>query len=178
MLRLYDFENATGPNLTQTDDSSLSDFNDRVSSIRVIGGCQWVLYEDSASDEDGNSAVIGPGPVTYLDGDFGIPDNSLSSIRRLPVSGPPAIVLFQHNKYFGDLLVLNSSCANLTMADFDNITSSFIITGGFWQFYVDFDYQGNTNALGVGLYENETFLVNIGNDDLSSVRLVGKRDVM
>ena len=182
MLVLYDFGNATGPNLTQTDDSSLigGAWDDRASSARVVGGCLWVLYDREASILNTRSSVIGPGPRTYLDGNFGrqvLPDNSISSVRRLPASGPPVIVLYQHIDYYGNFLVLNSSRANLAMTGLDNKASSFIITGGTWQLYHDLNYQGQSAVLGVGDYPHYDPL-DISNDAVSSVRLVGKRNVL
>ena len=176
MLILYDFGDLTGPQLVQTTDATLvgDGWNDRVSSIQVNGGCQWILYEHAWTFGDGISSVIGPGPRTYLNGTFGIPDNSLSSIRCLPASGTQAIMLFVHHKYFGDILVVNSSYANLARANFDNTVSSFIITGGTWQLYSDFNYQGRSITHGVGVYPAVSFLGPISNDDLSSVKLVGK----
>ena len=181
MLVLYDFGNATGPNLTQTDDSSLigGAWDDRASSARVVGGCQWVVYVREASSQSRQSSVIGPGPRTYLDGNFGrqVPDNSISSVRRLPASGPPVIVLYQHTEYYGNFLVLNSSHANLAMTGFDNEVSSSIITGGTWQLYHDVNYQGQSDVLGVGDYVDFNSL-GVSNDAVSSVRLVGKTNVL
>lgn len=171
MLILYDFGDLRGPQLVKTTDATLvgDGWNDRVSSIRVNGGCQWILYERPWS-----SSVIGPGPRAYLNGTFGIPDNSLSSIRCLPASGTQAIMLFVHHWYYGDMLVVNSSHVNLARANFDNTVSSFIITGGTWQLYSDFNYQGRSITHGVGVYPTVSFLGPISNDDLSSVKLVGK----
>ena len=180
MLVLYDFGNATGPNLTQTDDSSLIGgiWEDRVSSARVVGGCQWVLYDRDDSARSTRTSVIGPGPRTYLDGNFGVPDNSITSVRRLPVSGPPAIVLYEHIHYRVNFLVLNSSRANLAMAGFDNEVSSAIITGGTWQLYHDVNYQGQSAVLGVGNYVDFRNPLGVSNDAVSSVRLVGKTNVL
>ena len=183
MLILYDFGDLTGPQLVQTTDVSTlvgTGWDDRASSIQVNGGCQWILYEHPWNlHSNGISFVVGPGPRTYLNGTFGIPDNLLSSIRCLPTSGTQAIMLFVHWKYFGDMLVVNSSYANLARANFDNTISSFIISGGIWQLYSDFDYQGQSVTHGVGLYPLVSFLDPISNDALSSVRLVGgKRNMI
>ena len=180
-LILYDSPDLLGQSLVQITSNSLTDFswNDRVSSIRVNGGCQWVLYDNSFNnDEDGSTAVIGPGPETYLNATFGIPDNSLTSVRRLPASGTVAILLFEYHKYYGSVLQLSSSTPRLSAKQFDDLTSSFIITGGTWQLYSDNDYQGERTTVAEGIY-NKTYLEDsISNDALSSVRLVGKRNVL
>jgi len=156
-----------------------SSWNNNVSSIRVNGGCQWILYEDSfESSGDGDSSVIGPGPETNLNATLGIPDNSLSSVRCLPASGSVAILLFEHHKYYGRVLELRSSNPSLTSANFHNRTSSFIITGGTWQLYSDNDYQGESVTYREGIYGISYLDDTISNDVLSSVRLIGKRNML
>ena len=180
-LILYDSPDLLGQSLVQITSNSLTDFswNDRVSSIRVNGGCQWVLYDNSFNnDEDGSTAVIGPGPETYLNATFGIPDNSLTSVRCLPASGTVAILLFEHYKYYGRELELRSSNANPTSDNFDDLTSSFNVTGGTWQLYSNSDNQGESVTFGEGVYRLSHLQATISNDALSSVRLVGKRNVL
>jgi len=179
-LTLYDSGDPSGQPLVQITIDSVGDssWDDTVSSIQVNGGCQWILYDNSFNDdENGNTAVIGPGPETYPNATFGIPDNSLTSVRRLPASGTVAIVLFEHHKYYGRELELSSSNANLASANFDDLTSSFIITGGTWQLYSESDYQGESVTFGEGIYKL-SHLESISNDALSSVRLVGKRKML
>ena len=154
---LYDSPDLSGQPLVQFTHDSLANlnttWNNMVSSIQVNGGCQWILYEGSfLSHGDGDSSVIGPGPETNLNATFGIPDNSLSSVRRLPASGTMAILLFEHHKYYGRVLELRSSNPSLTSANFHNRTSSFIITGGTWQLYSDNDYQGESVTYREGIY--------------------------
>jgi len=180
-LTLYDSGDPSGQPLVQITNDSIgnSSWSDTVSSIQVNGGCQWILYDDSFNDGgDGNTSVIGPGPETYLNATFGIPDNSLTSVRRLPASGTVAIVLFEHHKYYGRVLELSSSNASLTSANFDDRTSSFIITGGTWQLYSESDYQGESVTFGEGIYNLSHLENTISNDALSSVRLVGKRKML
>ena len=180
---LYDSPDLSGQPLVQFTHDSLANlnttWNNIVSSIQVNGGCQWILYEGSfLSHGDGDSSVIGPGPETYLNATFGIPDNSLSSVRRLPASGTVAILLFEHHKYYGRVLELRSSNPSLTSANFHNRTSSFIITGGTWQLYSDNDYQGESVTYREGIYGISYLNDTISNDALSSVRLVGKRNML
>ena len=96
-LILYEHGDRSGQQLVRTiSDPTLVDdgWNDRVSAIRVTGGCQWILYQDS--NYDGTSSVIGPGDQNYHHTIFGIPNDELSSVRCLPSSNFHAIALFQH----------------------------------------------------------------------------------
>ena len=181
-LTLYDSGDLSGQPLVQiTNDSvSNSSWNDMVSSIQLNGGCQWILYQHSfeSSGYPGDSSVVGPGPETYLNATCGIPDNSLTSVRCLPASGTVAILLFEHYKYYGRELELRSSNANPTSDNFDDLTSSIIITGGTWQLYSESDYQGESVTVGEGFYNISYLSDTISNDALSSVRLVGKRNML
>jgi len=65
-LILYENGDRSGQQLVRnTSDPTLVNdgWNDRVSAIRVTGGCQWILYQDS--NYDGTSSVIGPGDQNY-----------------------------------------------------------------------------------------------------------------
>lgn len=62
------------------------------------------------------------------------------------------------------------------LADFNDITSSFVIQEGYWQFYIDADFQGAMGwmtppTFGPGTY-HWVEEVGIRNDAISSVRLV------
>ena len=89
-----------------------------------------------------------------------------------------AILLFEHYKYYGRELELRSSNANPTCDNFDDLTSSIIITGGTWQLYSESDYQGESVTVGEGFYNISYLSDTISNDALSSVRLVGKRNML
>ena len=180
-LKLYDSPDLSGQPLVQITNDSVSDssWNDRVSSIQVNGGCQWILYTISfLSLGEASSSVIGPGPETYLSATLGIPDNSLSSVRRLAVPGTVAIFLFFNQRYYGSVLQLNSSTARLSANQFNDRTSSFIVTGGTWQLYSESDYQGESVTVGEGFYNISYLRDTISNDEISSVRLVGKRIIL
>ena len=181
ILTLCEHSDCSGQQLVRNDsDPTLVDdgFNDRVSAVRVSGECQWILYErtDYGGTSDifgGASSVIGPGD--YLNATFGIPDDELSSLRCLPASSVQAIALFRHDQYLGNMHVLYSPSENLS--NFDNITSSFIVTRGEWQLFSGRSYTGSSVTKGVGQYPTPCHLSPVGNDDLSSVRL-GKVNVL
>jgi len=63
-----------------------------------------------------------------------------------------AILLFEYHKYYGRELQLSSSTPRLSAKQFDDLTSSFIITGGTWQLYSDNDYQGESVTYREGIY--------------------------
>ena len=169
-LILYENGDHSGQQLVRTtsDPTLVNDgWNDRVSAIRVTGGCQWILYQDS--NYDGTSSVIGPGDQNYHHTIFGIPNDELSSVRCLPPSNFRALALFQHDLYRGNMRVLCSSSQNLV--GFDNTVSSFIINMGVWQLYSGTNYTGSSVSRGPGHYPDSSALSPIANDDLSSVRL-------
>ena len=173
-LTLYDEDIGSSPSLVlTTSDSSLADngWNNRASSAVVSGGCQWILY--GAAGFSGSTSVIGAGSYPeFSTSTFGIPENSLSAVRCLPEEGTPAIVLFEDGHYVGQMQVTYSSIPNLALTNFDNVVSSFIITGGMWELYSGANYTGSMVTLGQGLYPTPFFLTPIVNDDLTSMRLI------
>ena len=168
-LTLYD--DSSQSLVKTTSDSDLTDdgWNDRASSVGVSGACQWILYEHGSYD--GNSAVIGPGgrytPSTCPS--FLLSNNILSSVYCLPAEGTPAIVLFEHGCYRGPIQVHMSSSRYL--GNFNDIVTSFIITGGTWQLYTDADYHGSSAERGPGHYPFPNSQTSFANDALSSVKL-------
>jgi len=159
------------------DASSLSGFwNDRTSSVRVTGPCQWILFEHGSYA--GSSSVIGPGSRDYEYGHganrFGLSNDVLSSVRCLPTYNSDNLVLFQHDYYRGLMLVLSSSDTDLTNEGFNDDVTSVIITGGTWELHSATNYQGSSVRLGQGRYPTASSLSPIANDDLSSVRFIGK----
>ena len=180
-LTLYDGDIGSSPSLElTTSDSSLTDndWDNRASSAVVSGGCQWILYDLAGFEEyDNISSVIGPGNYPFNSSNnettFGLPDNVLSAVRCLPAEGIPAIALFEHHRYFGQMQVIFSSNPNLALTNFDNAVSSLIITGGVWQLYSEANYTGSNVTHGKDLYQNSAYLIPI--EYLTSVRLIGKK---
>ena len=153
-----------------TSDPNLVDdgWNDRASSAVVSGGCQWILYEHGLYH--GNSAVISPGRYTFSSSPSSVfPSDTLTAVYCLPSEGTPAIVLFEHSNYRGQRRVLTSSNSNL--GNFNDKTSTFIITGGRWQLYTDENYMGSSVIHGQGHYPTLNAQTSVGNDALTSVKL-------
>ena len=179
-LTLYEHSNRGGQSLELTaDDPSLTDngiWNDQASSLRVTGPCQWILFLDG--NYAGSSSVVGPGTRDYEFGygenRFGLPNDAITSVRCLPADDTENMVLFQHDYYRGRMQVLSSSYPDLADVSFDNDVTSLIITGGTWELHSATNYQGSSVRLGKGRYPTATSLSPIANDDLSSVRFIGK----
>ena len=154
-------------------------WDDRASSAKVSGGCQWILYDTDFQGNSTISSVVGPGnyPFNFSSNEttFGLPDNALSAVRCLPPEGTPMIALFEHYYYFGVMQVLDSSSPDLALINFDNTVSSLVITGGVWELYSGVNYTGSNVTLRQGLYPNPGDLAPIENDDLTSLRLIGKK---
>ena len=176
-LTLYDGDIGSSPlfELTTSASSLVDDgWDNRASSAVVAGGCQWILYDEADFADTLHSSpfipvVISPG--SYVLPTIGLPNNTLSAVRCLPMEGTQAIALFIHHFYFGQMQVINSSNPNLARINFNNRASSFIITGGVWEFYSGANYTGSTVSRGQGLYPSPCFLTPIINDNLTSVRL-------
>ena len=184
-LTLYDGDIGSSPSLElTTSDSSLTDddWDNRTSSAVVSGGCQWVLYDlADFEDYDNIPSVIGPGNYPFNSSNnettFGLPDNVLSAVRCLPAEDTPAVALFQHHRYFGEMQVIFFSIWNLLFFNLDEAVSSLVITGGIWEFYSEANYTGSNVTLGQGLYPSADDLTPIEDDDLTSVKLIGKKQM-
>ena len=184
-LTLYDGDIGSSPSLELiTNDPSLADndWDNRASSAVVSGGCQWILYDlADFKRRDNIASVIGPGnyPSNSSNNEttIGLPDNVLSAVRCLPAKGTPAVALFQHHTYFGRMEVINSSYPDLALINLDDVVSSLVITGGMWEFYSEANYTGSNVTLGQGLYPRRRDLMPIENNDLTSVRLIGKKQI-
>ena len=185
-LTLYDDDLGSPRSLTlTTSDSSLADNGwDNIATTAIVsGGCQWILYDTADFEENVSSiirpSVISPGSYPFSSiPTFGLPNDVLSAVRCLPAEGTPAIVLFSDHFYFDQMQVIYSSNPNLALTNFDNMVSSFIITGGTWELYSEANYYGSRVTLGQGHYPTAYFLRPIANDDLTSIRLIvfGKKN--
>ena len=179
-LTLYQHSNRRGQRLVLTDDdSSLTNngfWNDQTSSLRVTGPCQWILFLHG--NFAGSSSVVGPGTRDYEFGygsnGFRLPNDAITSVRCLPAVNSENLVLFQNYYYGGRKLVLSSSNPDLRNGGFNEYASSLVITGGTWELHSATNYLGSSVRLGKGLYPTANSLRPIANDDLSSVRLIGK----
>ena len=169
-LRAYDHSNYKGRSLLirqQNADLRNDYFNDRVESLKISGSCQWLVYQHI--NFLGNSVILNPRNYRSASNWKGS-GNRISSARALPPPGTKAIVLFQHTKYKGRMLVLYGSNDNLPAIDFNDQLSSFIITGGCWTLYEHTKYQGRHATFGPGQFSIASLGASGGNDAISSVR--------
>lgn len=91
-------------------------------------------------------------------------------------SNDPDIILYRDAGFGGgNPLAVNASIndgINYVGDNFNDVTSSFVIVRGTWQFYRDANYGVYQNTLGPGLY---SYVANSGipNDSISSLYRVG-----
>lgn len=140
-------------------------FNDRTESAKIFGTCSWIFYKHS--DFKGESYILTPGNYPSPSS-WGGQANSITSARALPPAGTKAIILFQNSDFEGRMLVLYRSQSSLPFLNFNDKTSSIIITGGSWTVYNHSDFKGSLKTLGPGHYPTSGPLG--GNDKISSVR--------
>ncbi len=124
-------------------------FDNQVSSAKIYGLCHWLFYEHRY---EGDTSILSPGnyPSTQA---WGQRDNVLTSLRALPPPGTTAIALFRRFEFSGSMLVLSGSLSNLHGYGFDDILSSYIITGGSWRLYEHPGYTGRSSSHGPGHYD-------------------------
>ena len=84
-------------------------------------------------------------------------------------------MLFEHGNFHGVHKRLCGSEPNLAAGDdsfFNDKVSSFVITSGSWQFFIDINFTGPaSNVFGVGRF-NWVENFGIPNDSISSIRRV------
>ena len=167
-LTLYDHGNYGGRSLLikqQNANFGNDYYHDTAESARVQGQCRWLLYQNS--NFAGQAHLIEAQDYPSSIGWEGN-GNRISSARALPPPGTVAIVLFQHSRFTGRMLVLYASDSNLSLVDFNDQLSSFIITGGRWTFCEHTGYRGTSSTYGPGEYTGPPS--GIGNDRVSSVK--------
>jgi hypothetical protein len=162
------------PNLNAGDDSF---FNDRVSSLVVLGG-NWEVFRHSEYREP-YAVVLGPGRHPWV-GAIGITNDDMSSLRpttrAATVQGQPIhshAILFEHINFRGAHKHVFEEERNLASSDdwfFNDRTSSIAILSGSWRFFRHINLvDPYPQSLGEGLHE---WVVNVGitNDDMSSLQ--------
>ncbi|MBA2659482.1 MAG: tyrosinase family protein [Nitrosospira sp.] len=162
------------PNLNAGDDSF---FNDRVSSMIVLGG-NWEVFRHSQYQEP-YPVVLGPGLHPWV-GAIGIANDDMSSLRptsrAATVEGQPShahAILFEHANFHGAHKHVFNEEQNLASSDdsfFNDRTSSIVILLDTWEAYRHINFiEPYPRTLGVGLHP---WVVDaqIENDDLSSIR--------
>lgn len=164
------------PNLNAGDDSF---FNDRVSSMVVLGG-NWEVFRHSQYVQ-AYPVVLGPGRYPWV-GAIGIANDDMSSLR--PTARPATAqgeavhahaLLFQHINFRGAHKHVFAEERNLAASDdwfFNDRTSSVAVLSGTWEFFRHVNFVDRyQRSLGEGLHP-WVEAAGIRNDDLSSLRHV------
>ncbi|MEH2361747.1 beta/gamma crystallin-related protein [Nostoc sp.] len=90
-------------------------------------------------------------------------------------SNDPDIILYRDGGFGGgNPLAVNASIGdgvNNVGPDFNDVTSSFVIIRGTWQFYKDENYRGYEGSYGPGVYSS--LPGGIVNDDITSLYRAG-----
>lgn len=162
------------PNLNAGDDSY---FNDRVSSLVVVGG-NWEVFRHSNYNAP-YPVILGPGRYPWV-GALGITNDDMSSLR--PTTQPATVqgdalhahaILFEHSNFHGAHKHVFAEEPNLAASDdwfFNDRTSSIAILSGGWQFFRHINFANPYPlTLGAGLHP-WVGGASINNDDLSSLR--------
>ena len=127
-------------------------FDNRIESIQTQGDCRWLAYR--APNFEVYTYILNSNQYYQNPSSWGGRANEISSVRPLPPSGTPAIILFRYGHFGGRMEVLEDSNDDLSSIDFDDATNSFIITGGTWTLFENPGYTGHGESFGVGDYPN------------------------
>ncbi|MEH2413720.1 beta/gamma crystallin-related protein [Nostoc sp.] len=102
--------------------------------------------------------------------DLNPPLVELSFEEASTIKGGAKVVLYE-NINFGGKSSRATRSSSYVGYDWNDETSSIIITGGTWRFYTDANYTGSSKDLGPGYYSwVENF--GIANDTISSIKLI------
>jgi len=154
-------------------------FNNRASSA-VVGGEAWEFCESPGFS--GRCVVLQPGRYDSL----AELNDSITSMRPLSARGgpvtrgpepghrpPPGLTLYEQRNFRGASVLVERPRRRLERADFDNVASSAVVSGGPWQVCDGEEFSGRCVVLRPGEYPTlqETGL----NNRISSARPVNRR---
>lgn len=167
-LQLFRDSNFKGGSLTLTEsDSDLrrSGMSDKASSCEVTGGA-WLLYDDVNFRGDCKLLVEGK----YNDFKrYGILNDTVSSVRKIPHAQGPTIMLFEHVGFRGNMVTLTSATNNFKTVGFNDKVSSIIVVSGKWHLFTDAEFNGIISPLTEGYYISPGMFPN---DGISSAKPV------
>ena len=163
-------------------------FNDRASSVEVVGG-RWEVCEDSRFS--GNCMVLRPGRYASLAA-MGLNDR-VSSVRTVnrsariddhryapvPVAefdrnAAAQVTFYEHQGFAGRSFTSGKRIGDFNRFGFNDRASSVVVSGGRWEVCEDARFEGRCVVLRPGRYPS---LAAMGlNDRVSSVRSVGRND--
>lgn len=180
---LYDGRNFGGQSVTlnqSAPDLDADNFDNKVSSVRVISGTWEVFRDDNFQSNHGPSKILPPGEYPNLS-HVGFHRNRMSSVRLIgnapplpPQQGSGEIILYDGRNLGGYAIRLIQSEPDLDTQNFDNKASSARVVSGTWELFRDDNYQSNhgpSKVLGPGDYPNLSH-VDFPRNRLSSVKLI------
>lgn len=166
----YEREGFGGRSFTSQNDLAnlgTTGFNDRISSIEVIGG-PWEIC--SAGSYGGPCVVLRPGQYPSLRA-MGF-DNRISSLRALrdsgPASAPPRVVFYEREGFGGRSFIAQGEVVDFGRTGFNDRASSVEVQGGWVEACQGGAFTGPCVFLRPGRYPS---LASMGlNNRISSVR--------
>lgn len=183
---IYERAGFEGRSLTVVDpleDFARSGFNDRASSVMVIGEV-WELCEDQRFG--GRCVMLRPGRYANLAA-MGMGDR-LSSARAanrfaraeeprvvpaptpLPLPIASQVILYERENFEGRTLTADAQIENLRSSGFNDSASSAVVLGERWEVCSDAGYRGNCVVLRPGRYASLATMSL--NNSVSSLRML------
>ncbi len=161
------------------DNFNRNNFNDRASSIVVVGS-SWEVCEDTGFR--GRCFIMRPGKYPSLSA-MGLNDR-ISSVRAVsrdtrvddqrnaPAPAAAQITFYEHDGFSGQSFVTDRALDNFSRNNFNQRASSIVVVGNSWEVCEDTGHQGRCFILRPGNYPS---LSAVGlNDRISSVRPVSR----
>jgi uncharacterized protein YcfJ len=162
----------------QVPDLNRAGFNDRASSMVVVGG-RWEICDDAGFS--GRCVIVRPGRYASLSS-MALNDR-VSSVRAVtenvrvednryaPASVASQIVFYEDEGFQGRTFTADKPVADFSRVGFNDRASSVVVVGDRWEVCADSRYAGQCKVLRPGSYAS---LGAMGmNDRVSSVRAVG-----
>ncbi|XP_022092298.1 gamma-crystallin N-like [Acanthaster planci] len=142
-------------------------FNDRVSSIKVVGSV-WVGYEHT--NYSGRQYILEEGEYRNW-GAWKGSNDQLSSLKKLnpDIGDEPQITLYQHTNYGGRAVTFTYGIENLKYYSFNDEVSSAKVKSGIWILFEHSNYNGRQYVVTEGSYPNWNSWQG-SNDQISSLR--------
>ncbi len=169
-LSLYEHTNFYGASRTIRDkieNLKYLNFDNTVTSMK-IKEFPWLLYEGAYFR--GKYHILHPGNYARAN-ETGLPNDSLSSCRRIPKYGGPLILLFKETSFHDQMKEIRGSIPDLGSIVFDDETSSILVIQGTWTAFSKPNYQGKAFQLPPGRYANPTSMT-FDDNSISSLKLV------
>ncbi len=181
-VTFYEHDGFQGQSFTtarQIGDLTRIGFNDRASSVQVVGE-RWEVCEDVRFN--GRCVILRPGAYPSL-GAMGLNDR-VSSVRAVsrnariddqryaPAPVAPQVTFYENEYFGGRSFTTDRPIANFGRQGFNDRASSVDVVGAPWEVCEDIRYNGRCVILRPGRYPN---LAAMGlNDRVSSVRAVSR----